>query len=305
MTTSSQLHLRQVQHIVAIGGGHGLGRVMSSLSFLKERLTGIVATTDNGGSTGRIRQDHGGIAWGDLRNCLTQIVAKPTTASSVFEYRFGGDGVLAGHNLGNLILKALEDMHIRPTDAINLIRNFLKVKSYLIPMSDQPVHLGATLASGEQVFGEVAVDNLAELPTSVFLQPQVSASPEAVNAILQADYVLLGPGSFLTSIMPTLLLPEVMNALKNTPAKIIFIDNLGVEHSPAARLSLSDRINWINQCAEQDIIDGAITPPEFAAECTLNIPLLAKKLNADDVSYRHDRHLLCAAINEMIAELSD
>ncbi|WP_386693019.1 MULTISPECIES: gluconeogenesis factor YvcK family protein [unclassified Lonepinella] len=303
ITISNHDYLTQIKHLVAIGGGHGLGRVMSSLSFLKEQLTGIVATTDNGGSTGRIRHDHGGIAWGDLRNCLTQIIANPTTASAVFEYRFSGSGELAGHNLGNLILKALEDMHIRPTDAINLIRNFLRVKSYLLPMSDSPVHLGAILPSGEKILGEVAVDNLQRLPTSLFLYPIVQASPEAVNAILQAEVILLGPGSFLTSIMPTLLLPEIMQALKTSSAKIIFIDNLGVEHSPAARLSLADRIGWINKTVGKNIVDGAITSMPIEDQQALDIKLLVRKLNADDVTYRHDRDRLCSAINEMIAEL--
>ena len=85
--------------------------------------------TDNGGSTGRIRQEQGGIAWGDLRNCLNQIIIEPSTASALFEYRFTGEGELSGHNLGNLMLKALEDMHIRPIEAINLIRELPKVKS--------------------------------------------------------------------------------------------------------------------------------------------------------------------------------
>ena len=155
-------HLDEIKHIVAIGGGHGLGRVLSALSFMKERLTGIVTTTDNGGSTGRIRQERGGIAWGDLRNCLNQIIIEPSTASALFEYRFTGEGELSGHNLGNLMLKALEDMHIRPIEAINLIRELLKVKSYIIPMSEEPVHLAASLGSGSSIVGEMSIDNLTE-----------------------------------------------------------------------------------------------------------------------------------------------
>ena len=299
-------HLDGTQHIVAIGGGHGLGRVMSALSFMKERLTGIVTTTDNGGSTGRIRRQHGGIAWGDLRNCLNQIIAKPTTASKVFEYRFNGQGELAGHNLGNLILKALEDMEIRPTEAINLIRNFLRVKSYLIPMSEQPVDLGAVLASGEKIIGEVAIDKLInEVPDSVFLDPVVEATPEAVSAIQQAEVILYGPGSFLTSIMPTLLIPEIIQALKSSRAKKIFIDNLGIERSPAAALSLGERIQWIHRVMGKNIIDGVITTPQYAENYhPLNIRVLARKLNADDVVYRHDRDRLCAAIDEMIEILT-
>ena len=206
MRHSRHEYLDEVKQVVAIGGGHGLGRIMSALSFMKERLTGIVTTTDNGGSTGRIRIEQGGIAWGDLRNCLNQIITEPSTASTLFEYRFAGNGELAGHNLGNLMLKALEDMQIRPFEAVNLIRELLHVRSFIIPMSEAPVHLAAHLNSGETIVGEVNIDKLNELPQSIFLKPIVQATPEAVKALAQAEVILFGPGSFLTSIMPPILL---------------------------------------------------------------------------------------------------
>ena len=89
--------LADLDRVVALGGGHGLGRVMSALSPLGSRLTGIVTTTDNGGSTGRIRRSEGGIAWGDTRNCLNQLITEPSVASAMFEYRFSGNGELSGH----------------------------------------------------------------------------------------------------------------------------------------------------------------------------------------------------------------
>ena len=300
-------HLDNVKHIVAIGGGHGLGRVMSALSFMKERLTGIVTTTDNGGSTGRIRAGHGGIAWGDLRNCLNQIITEPSTASALFEYRFSGQGELAGHNLGNLMLKALEDMHIRPTEAVNLIRDLLRVKSFIVPMSEEPVHLAAKLLSGPSIVGEVNIDNLQELPQSVFLVPQTAATPEALSALHQADVILFGPGSFLTSILPPVLLPEISGILKQSNAKKIFIDNLGVEHSPASTLTLSDRIQWIHNTVGKNIIDGVIVPPSFVVQennLADNIRIMSRRLNADDINYRHDRTLLCKAIDDLIGEWS-
>ena len=272
-------HLDEIKHIVAIGGGHGLGRVLSALSFMKERLTGIVTTTDNGGSTGRIRQERGGIAWGDLRNCLNQIIIEPSTASALFEYRFTGEGELSGHNLGNLMLKALEDMHIRPIEAINLIRELLKVKSHIIPMSEEPVHLAASLGSGSSIVGEVSIDNLTELPQSLFLVPMVKAAQEAIQALEQAEVILLGPGSFMTSIMPPLLLPELA----------------------------TDRIQKINEIVGEPVINGAITPYREKSAVDLSaissVKILAKRLNADDVSYRHDRTLLAKAIDELVGEL--
>ncbi|OOF69582.1 gluconeogenesis factor YvcK family protein [Rodentibacter caecimuris] len=309
-------NLSAVQHIVAIGGGHGLGRVMSSLSFMQERLSGIVTTTDNGGSTGRIRLEQGGIAWGDLRNCLNQIITEPSTASALFEYRFGGTGELKGHNLGNLMLKALESMHIRPVEAINLIRELLQVKSYIFPMSETPVHLAAGLGTGSSIVGEVNIDNLPTMPQSIFLIPLVQATPEAIEAINKAEVILFGPGSFLTSIMPPLLLPEISQSLKQSQGKKIFIDNLGIEHSPVATLSLIERIKWINQTVGSEIINGVITPPSNKNTANLartlavqsqiipKIKILQKRLNADDIDYRHDRTLLCEAIDEMIGILN-
>ncbi|MGR6981411.1 gluconeogenesis factor YvcK family protein [Testudinibacter sp. P27/CKL/0425] len=295
--------LANLNHVAAIGGGHGLGRLMSALGFLKERLTGIVTTTDNGGSTGRIRLQHGGIAWGDLRNCINQMITEPSTASSLFEYRFSGSGDLAGHNLGNLMLKALEDMKIRPLEGVDLIRSLLKVRSYLIPMSETPVHLGAKLHSGATVVGEVNVDKLAELPKRLFLIPQVSATAEAVKALQQAELILLGPGSFLTSIMPPLLLPEIAQALQHSRAKIIFVDNLGVEHSPAANLSLADRIAWIENAIGESAVDGIITYPEADYQDLSHKKILAQKLNDDDITYRHDRTLLCKGIDQLLQSI--
>lgn len=175
--------LADLDKVVALGGGHGLGRVMSALSPLGSRLTGIVTTTDNGGSTGRIRRSEGGIAWGDMRNCLNQLITEPSVASAMFEYRFNGNGELAGHNLGNLMLKALDHLSVRPLEAINLIRSLLKVDASLIPMSEQPVDLNAIDNDGHIIYGEVNIDQLKEMPAQLMLEPQVQATREAVEAI--------------------------------------------------------------------------------------------------------------------------
>lgn len=298
MTETSPL--TALNKVVAIGGGHGLGRVLSSLSFLKDRLVGIVATSDNGGSTGRIRDQHGGIAWGDLRNCLTQITAKPTVASSLFEYRFGGKGELAGHNLGNLILKALEDMQIRPTEAINLVRNLLYVKVGLMPMSEIPVHLVGNLSSGETIFGEVAIDAAEQVPTKLWLEPEVHATPEVLAEIAQADLILLGPGSFFTSIMPNLLIPELAQAIQESSAKVVFIDNIGRENGIAGSLTLNQRIQWLEQYIGAQRLNAVLTIPEEQDSLPNHITLLRQELSSDDVYYRHDRQKLSNALGTLL-----
>ena len=292
-----------LDRVVALGGGHGLGRVMSSLSSLGSRLTGIVTTTDNGGSTGRIRRSEGGIAWGDMRNCINQLIAEPSVASAMFEYRFGGNGELSGHNLGNLMLKALDHLSVRPLEAINLIRNLLKVDAFLIPMSEQPVDLVALDHEGHEVYGEVNIDQLDQIPQELMLSPPVPATREAVEAIAEADLILIGPGSFYTSLLPILLLDEMAQALRRTPAPMVFIDNLGKEHSPAANLTLADRMTILEHYVGKKVIDAAIVGPKADVKGMEERLVIQTALDASDVTYRHDRVLLRQALEQAIQAL--
>lgn len=289
-----------LDRVVALGGGHGLGRVMSSLSSLGSRLTGIVTTTDNGGSTGRIRRSEGGIAWGDMRNCINQLIAEPSIASAMFEYRFAGNGELSGHNLGNLMLKALDHLSVRPLEAINLIRNLLKVDAFLIPMSEQPVDLMAIDHEGHEVYGEVNIDQLPCVPRELMLFPPVPTTREAVQAIAQADLILIGPGSFYTSLLPILLLDEIAQALRRTPAAMVFIDNLGKEHSPAASLTLADRVGIMEHYIGKQVIDALIVGQNTDISGLENRTIVQTRLDAVDVPYRHDRARLRNALEEAI-----
>lgn len=293
--------LADLDRVVAIGGGHGLGRVMSALSSLGSRLTGIVTTTDNGGSTGRIRQAEGGIAWGDMRNCLNQLITEPSVASAMFEYRFGGQGELAGHNLGNLMLKALDHLSVRPLEAINLIRNLLKVDAFLIPMSEQPVDLIARDDEGQLIYGETAVDQMSLPPQELMLSQGVKATREAVEAIGEADLILIGPGSFYTSLMPILLMPDMAQALRRTPAKIMFIGNLGKELSPAAaQLTLADKLAIMEKYIGRKVIDAVVVSPLVDAHNLSDRLIIQEPLEADDIPYRHDRQLLHSALEHAV-----
>lgn len=296
--------LADLDRVVALGGGHGLGRVMSSLSSLGSRLTGIVTTTDNGGSTGRIRRSEGGIAWGDMRNCLNQLITEPSVASTMFEYRFGGNGELSGHNLGNLMLKALDHLSVRPLEAINLIRNLLKVDAQLIPMSEHPVDLMATDDQGNAVYGEVSIDQLLNPPQDLAVYPKVPATREALEAIAEADLILIGPGSFYTSLMPILLLEEMDQALRRTPAPMVYIGNLGKELSPAAAsLSLHQKLELMEQHIGKRVIDAVLVGPQVDASEVGDRLVIQQPLEASDIRYRHDRQLLRAALEQAVQQL--
>lgn len=297
--------LADLDRIVALGGGHGLGRVMSALSSLGTRLTGIVTTTDNGGSTGRIRRSEGGIAWGDTRNCLNQLIAEPSVASAMFEYRFSGNGELSGHNLGNLMLKALDHLSVRPLEAINLIRNLLKVDAALIPMSEVPVDLMAIDREGHEIHGEVNIDGMIMPPEELMLTPGVPATREAIQAMDEADLIIIGPGSFYTSLMPILLLAELAQTLRRTSAPVVYIANLGRELSPAAAsLTIDDKFAIMERYIGKRIIDAAIVGPGEDVSGLKQRLIIQTPLEDSEVRYRHDRRLLHEALTRALQQLS-
>lgn len=296
--------LADLDRVVALGGGHGLGRVMSSLSSLGPRLTGIVTTTDNGGSTGRIRRSVGGIAWGDMRNCLNQLITEPSLASAMFEYRFSGQGELDGHNLGNLMLRALDHLTVRPLEAINLVRSLLKVDAELIPMSEDPVDLTAIDADGERVHGEVNVDKLQKVPRELLLEPQVPATREAIQAIAEANLILIGPGSFYTSLMPLLLMNDLTTALRRSRAHIVYIGNLGKELSvAAASLTLDNKLDMIEKRIGRRADAAIVGPKVQVGNSAAEHLIIQSPLEASDIPYRHDREMLRMALEEALQKM--
>ncbi|MDX7923608.1 uridine diphosphate-N-acetylglucosamine-binding protein YvcK [Aeromonas media] len=294
-----QKNINDFDRVVAIGGGHGMGRVLSSLSFLGSRLTGIVTTTDDGGSTGRLRKSQECIAWGDLRNCLNQLVTEPSIGSQLFEYRFTGRGELAGHNLGNLMLLALDNLCVRPLDAIRLISDMLHIAPSLLPMSEHPTDLCAHTVCGDQILGEVSIDQLTTPPRALSLNPVVPATREAIDALSQADMIILGPGSFLTSIMPPLLLNEVAEAIRGSGAIVVFISNLVAENGPAGKLTLSHQHRWLEERIGQGRID-AILAPEGHGAPELQHCLVQASLGEAALPHRHDRLKLRQALDAVI-----
>lgn len=287
--------------VVAVGGGHGLGRMLAALKDFGENATGIVATTDNGGSTGRIRNCQGGIAWGDTRNCINQLITEPSISSMMFEYRFKGSGELDGHNLGNLMLTGLDNLSVRPLDAINLIRNMLKVDVNIIPMTEHPADLKALAPNGQWVTGETSVDEMPEKLVRLDLEPEVPATSEGVLAIEQADAIILDPGSFLTSIMPPLLLSEIGRAIENNQkAQLVFVENLSPEYGPAGKMTLKEKLEWCERACRGrkiDVVLGEEPHPELSDWNCITTPLASP--NRD---WRHDRSKLQSAVESLLCE---
>ncbi|PKF80165.1 hypothetical protein CW749_07935 [Vibrio sp. vnigr-6D03] len=286
--------------VVAIGGGHGLGRMLAALKDFGNNATGIVTTTDNGGSTGRIRDCQGGIAWGDTRNCINQLITEPSIGSMMFEYRFKGVGELNDHNLGNLMLTALDNLSIRPLEAINLIRDMLKVDINIVPMTEHPTDLTALSVSGEWVRGETSVDETEYDLQRLYLEPQVQATKEGIKAIEEANCIVLGPGSFLTSIMPPLLLPELGKAIaRNSTAKLVFVENLSPEYGPAGRMTLQEKLTWCQRACDGREIDVLLGKDNYEAFTGVR-EIVTIDLASANHQWRHDRTKLQKAIENLL-----
>tara|TARA_R110001583_G_scaffold54837_1_gene167352 strand:+ start:2251 stop:3156 length:906 start_codon:yes stop_codon:yes gene_type:complete len=287
--------------IVAIGGGHGLGRVLSTLSFMGNKLTGIVTTTDNGGSTGKLRKRSSSIAWGDLRNCLTELVDSDSIGSQLFNFRFDGNDELGGHNLGNLILYGLGQVQSRPLDSIKLVRRILRVRTQVLPMSETPTDLIAFYPEGRCRVGELSVDKMSVMPKSLMLAPLVKSIAPCISAINNADLIILGPGSFLTSIVPPLLIRDISNALANRKGHCVFIDNIVLENSPAATLSIDEKLNWINENIGCLPIDSVICQKPDTKSDKVNI--ICRDLAHNKVPHHHDKKKLINALEDCLSSV--
>ncbi|MNZ98466.1 Gluconeogenesis factor [compost metagenome] len=175
----------------------------------------------------------------------------------------------------------------------------LKIEPQLLPMSEQPTDLCAHTVCGDQILGEVSIDQLATPPRALSLSPIVPATREAVQALTQADMIILGPGSFLTSVMPPLLLDEVAGAIRDSQAIVVFVCNLVAENGPAGQLALPEQHRWLEERIGQGRVD-AILAPEGLSVPELADCLIQAELGEAALPHRHDRLKLRQALDEVI-----
>lgn len=297
---STPVNIENFKKICAIGGGTGLGRLLYALSEFNVSTTGIVATTDTGGSTGWIREHTDSIAWGDIRNCLNQMSPRSCMQGALFQYRFADFSALENQNLGNLMLYALDQLSGRPLDAITHAREILKIDTAIIPMSEQPVHLAAHDSDDVTMYGEIAVERLKFLPDEIWLDPDPVATPEAVRELQQADLILLSAGSLVTSLMPNLLVTELFGAIVNSQAPVIYIANMKPIDDAIGTHTLSQQCRWMEQVLGKNIIDAIIWPQSREHHDCNWIDTLVADVEDRKAPLRHDKDKLVVAINRVL-----
>lgn len=224
--------------VVALGGGHGLYASLSALRRVTADVTAIVTVADDGGSSGRLRREFGVLPPGDLRMALAALCGDDewgTTWSKVVQHRFGGDGELGGHSVGNLLIAALWDLLGDPVAGLDWVARLLRVTGRVLPMAAVPLEIVASVSGLDPAAADAVsvVRGQAEIAVtpgqvrSITLLPSdPPAVPEAITAIADADWIVFGPGSWFTSVLPHLLVPSLASALATTRARRIVALNL-------------------------------------------------------------------------------
>ncbi|HEV2828939.1 MAG TPA: uridine diphosphate-N-acetylglucosamine-binding protein YvcK [Pyrinomonadaceae bacterium] len=256
-------------NLVAIGGGTGLSTLLAGLKCLVgeppvddmwiAKLSAIVTVSDDGGSSGRLREELQMLPPGDIRNCMIALSEDSTLLSRLFRYRFRGQGELGGHSFGNLFLAALTEVTGDFTEAVRLSSEVLASKGHIFPATISDVRLVAELADGSVVRGETQISASRAPIQRLRLEPeQCLPLPEALQAIRAADVITVGPGSLYTSILPNLLVARVAAAIGESRATKIFICNLMTQPGETDNYTARQHLETVNSYAPEIHFDFVI-----------------------------------------------
>jgi len=259
--------------VVALGGGTGLSALLRGLkahlarrneaTFSKERpisdIAAIVTVTDDGGSSGRLRRENRMLPPGDIRNCMVALSKDEALLGRLFQYRFHAGRGLRGHNFGNLFLAALTHVTGDFAEAVRVSGKVLAIRGRIFPSTVSNVHLVATLANGKRVSGETKISSSRSRIEKLELVPRrVRPLPKAVEAIQNADLILMGPGSLFTSVIPNLLIPEIARAIARSKAPRVYIANLMTQPGETTDFSLSEHLGAIESHVGKRVIDYVV-----------------------------------------------
>lgn len=310
---------------VALGGGHGLYATLLALRAITADITAVVTVADDGGSSGRLRRELGVLAPGDLRMALAALAADDGAAGrwrELFQHRFGGTGALAGHAVGNLVMAGLLEVLGDPVAMLDEVCALLRVTGRVLPMTVEPLDIEADVAglSGEvdkpdrlsRIRGQVAVATTPGQVHRVWLRPErPQACAEAVRAVGEADLVVLGPGSWFTSVLPHLLVPGLASALVSTQALRVLILNLAPQPGETAGFSPEQHLTVLSDHAPAGFSVHAVLADVDAVAAPARLHRCAAALGghayldrvADDGSTdRHDPVALAAALRRILMD---
>jgi uncharacterized cofD-like protein len=245
--------------IVVLGGGTGLSTLLRGLKAYSANITAIVTVADDGGSSGRLRREIGVLPPGDIRNCLAALADEEKLLTELFQYRFqAGDG-LVGHSFGNLFLTAMSEVTGDLEQAIAASSKVLAVRGQVLPATLSDVRLWAELTDGRRIEGESSITEAGGAIAHFGCTPACPpALPRALQAIEEADYIIIGPGSLYTSIIPNLLVPEIVEAIAKQQVPRIYVCNIMTQFGETQGYAVSDHISAIDRACGQKLFDAVL-----------------------------------------------
>ena len=306
--------------VVALGGGHGLAASLTALRLLTDQITAVVTVADDGGSSGRLRDEFGVLPPGDLRMALAALCDDTEWGHQwrdVLQHRFPGDGQLGGHAVGNLLIVSMWDLLGDTVGGLDLVGRLLNARGRVLPMAAVPLNIEANVMGADPghpfeittVVGQAAVATSRGRVLSVRLTPQAPpACDEAVAAIEAADWVVLGPGSWVTSVIPHLLVPGIHDALINTPAKRVLTLNLVMHTVETVGFSAKNHLEVLAAHAPELRLDVVLADPDIVGDEAL-LRRVARDMGAELVLAsvgdhgrpgQHDSLRLAAAYRSII-----
>ena len=306
--------------VVALGGGHGLAASLAALRLITDRITAVVTVADDGGSSGRLRDEFGVLPPGDLRMALAALCDDTAWGHQwrdVLQHRFAGEGQLGGHAVGNLLIVSLWDLLGDTVGGLDLVGRLLNASGRVLPMAAVPLNIEASVVGADParpleittVRGQVEVATTTGRVLAVRLNPEEPpACDEAVAAIRAADWVILGPGSWFTSVMPHLLVPGVREALMDTPAKRILTLNLVMHTGETVGFSAENHLEVLAAHAPSLHLDVVLADPEIVGDEGLlrrvagrmGAELVLAKVGDHGQQGHHDSLRLAAAYRDII-----
>ncbi|MDZ4180601.1 MAG: gluconeogenesis factor YvcK family protein [Coriobacteriia bacterium] len=299
MSTASS----RTRRAVAIGGGTGLPVVLRGLVELGFDTTAVVTVADDGGSSGLLREQMGMLPPGDIRNCLVALANAETLPARLFQYRFPhGDG-LAGHALGNLVIAALTDLTGSFPAAIEAAGELLGVQGRVLPCTLADVHLHAKDADGLPITGQARLANADGPLADVELEPPCPpAYAPAIEAIRAADVIVIGPGSLFTSVLPNFLVEGVVDAVRESSARRIYVCNLANQRGETGGMNAYDHVRVLLDHGLSGAIDAVLVDASRPVADALDSPVTVERVGAGpDVVAR----ITAAGVLVFAHELSD
>ncbi|NLM17036.1 MAG: YvcK family protein [Candidatus Riflebacteria bacterium] len=314
-----------ITSVVALGGGTGLSSLLKGLKEFRLNLTAIVAVTDDGGSSGRLRKEMQILPPGDIRNCLVALSQSESLLSKLFQYRFTEGAHIDGHSFGNLFIAAMTEVLGDFNSAVREAGNILAIKGKVIPVTADNIQLSATFKNGDKIVGETAIATARKQIKKIEIIPNhAQPNQEALSSIDDAEVIILGPGSLYTSVIPNLLFDEVCEHINSSSGKVVYICNVMTQPGETDYFTAYDHVKTLLDTTALKKIDIVIVnsrraakpvmqkyesqeqywvPPTVKRIKNLGIRVICTDLLQESDLLRHNPNLLGSIIYELVGEL--